>query len=165
MDAPFEGLVEQDPLTREIRPALAESWEISADLTKYTFTLRPDLKWSDGRPLVAGDFVRSYERTLNPLLAADYAYLFEIIAGTSAYAQGETSDFESVGVKAPDDRSLEIQLEHPVHYFLSLLTYPCWRPLPIDVIAAHDGLRRRGSRWTRAGSLVSSGAFQLTRWE
>jgi oligopeptide transport system substrate-binding protein len=165
MDALFEGLVEQDPLTREIRPALAESWEISADLTKYTFTLRPDLKWSDGRPLVAGDFVRSYERTLNPLLAADYAYLFEIIAGASAYAQGETSDFESVGVKAPDDRSLEIQLEHPVPYFLSLLTYPCWRPLPIDVIAAHDGLRRRGSRWTRAGNLVSSGAFQLTRWE
>lgn len=165
MDALFEGLVEQDPLTREIRPALAESWEISADLTKYTFTLRPDLKWSDGRPLVAGDFVRSYERTLNPLLAADYAYLFEIIAGASAYAQGETSDFESVGVKAPDDRSLEIQLEHPVPYFLSLLTYPCWRPLPIDVIAAHDGLRRRGSRWTRAGNLVSSGAFQLSRWE
>ncbi len=165
MDALFEGLVEQDPISREIRPALAESWEISADLTKYTFTLRSELKWSDGSPLVASDFVSSYERTLNPLLAADYAYLFEVIVGGSAYSRGETSDFETVGVKALDGQTLEIQLVYPVPYFLSLLTYPCWRPLPIDVIASHDGLRRRGSRWTRAGNLVSSGAFQLTRWE
>ncbi len=165
MDALFEGLVEQDPITREIRPALAESWEVSADLTKFTFKLRPGLKWSDGSPLVASDFVRSYERTLNPLLAADYAYLFEIIAGGSAYLRGDTTDFETVGAKALDSRTLEIQLAHPVPYFLSLMTYPCWRPLPIDVIASHDGLRRRGTGWTRAGNLVSSGAFQLTRWD
>lgn len=165
MDALFEGLVEQDPTSREIRPALATGWEISTDLLTYTFSLRPTAKWSNGRPLTADDFVRSYERALNPLLGCNYAYLFEVLDGGSAYLSGELTDFTEVGVKAVDTHTLEIRLAHPVPYFLSLLTYPCWRPLPIDVIEEYDGLRRPGSRWTRAGNLVSSGAFQLTRWD
>ena len=165
MDALFEGLVEQDPTTREILPAIATVWEVSTDLCTYTFSLRPTAKWSNGRPLTADDFVRSYERALNPLLGGNYAYLFEVLDGGSAYSRGELTDFTAVGVKAVDAHTLEIRLAHPVPYFLSLLTYPCWRPLPIDVIEEHDGLRRPGSRWTRAGNLVSSGPFQLTRWE
>ena len=165
MDAVFEGLVDQDPDTREILPALAESWEISSDGRTYTFRLRPNLQWSDGMSLTADDFVRSYERTINPALAGDYAYLFEVIAGAVPYNRGEHTDFARVGVKALDDQTLEIRLEHPVPYFLSLLTYPCWRPLPMHVVEAHDGLRKRGARWTREGNLVSSGAFVMTRWE
>lgn len=165
MDALFEGLVEQDPISREIRPALATNWEISEDRRTYTFSLRQEAKWSSGSPLTANDFVRSYERALNPLLGCDYGYLFEILEEGSAYLRGELTDFTAVGVKAIDSHTLEIRLAHPVPYFLSLLTYPCWRPLPMDLIEEHDGLRRRGSRWTRAGNLVSSGAFQLTRWE
>ncbi len=164
MDALYEGLVEQDPDTREIRPALAESWDIAPDNQSYTFRLRAGLTWSDGVALTANDFVRSYERTLNPQLAA-YAYLFEIIAGAGPYGSGEETDFAKVGVKALDDRTLEIRLEHPVPFFLSMLTYPCWRPLPMHVVEEHDGLRRRGSRWTREGNLVSSGPFVMTRWE
>lgn len=165
MDAIFEGLVEQDPDTREILPALAESWTISEDNQTYTFQLRPNLSWSDGRPLTASDFVRSYERTLNPLLAADYAYLFLIIEGAADYNSGTIDDFSKVGVTAVDDQTLEIRLEHPVPFFLSLLTYPCWRPLPIHIVEEHDGLRRRGARWTREGNLVSSGPYVMTRWE
>jgi len=165
MDALYAGLVEQDPDTREILPALAERWETSMDRLTYTFYLRDGLQWSDGVPLTAQDFVDSYERTLNPLLAADYAYLFEILAGGSDYNQGKLTDFSEVGVIAVDDRTLQIRLDHPVPYFLSLLTYPCWRPLPMHVVKAHDGLRRRGARWTREGNLVSSGPFVMTRWE
>lgn len=165
MDALFEGLVDQDPDTREILPALAESWQVSDDRRTYTFRLRPELTWSDGVPLTARDFVRSYERTLHPELAADYAYLFEIIDGATAYLRGEQADFANVGVQAIDDRTLQIRLKHPVPYFPTLLTYPCWRPLPMHVVEQHDGVRRRGARWTREGNLVSSGPFVLTRWE
>lgn len=165
MDALFEGLVEQDPMSREIRPALAASWEVSADMLTYTFRLRPEAKWSNGQAIVAADFVRSYERALNPLLACDYGYLFEILDGGAAYLRGELTDFTKVGASALDAKTLQIRLAHPVPYFLSLLTYPCWRPVPVDVIEEHGGLRRRGSVWTREGNLVSSGAFQLTRWE
>ncbi len=165
MDAIFEGLVEQNPDTREILPALAKKWEVSEDQQTYTFHLRAGLTWSDGVPLTASDFVRSYERTLHPELVADYAYLFEIIEGAAAYRQGGESDFAKVGVKALDERTLEIRLEHPVPYFLTLMTYPCWRPLPMHLVEEHDGLRRRGARWTREGNLVSSGPFVMTRWE
>ncbi len=165
MDALFAGLVDQDPDNREILPALAERWTISEDRQTYTFHLRSGLKWSDGVPLTASDFVRSYERTLNPLLAGDYAYLFLILEEAAAYNAGTETDFGTVGVSALDDRTLQIRLAHPVPYFLSLLTYPCWRPLPMHVVEAHDGVRRRGARWTREGNLVSSGPFVMTRWE
>ncbi len=165
MDALFEGLVDQDPRTREILPALAREWEVSANLRSYTFFLRPEAKWSNGNPLTAHDFVRTYERTLNPASGCDYAYLFEIIVEGSAYLREETFDFSSVGVRALSDHELRIELVHPVPYFLSLMTYPWWRPLPVDVLEEHGGLRKRGTRWTRAGNLVSSGPFALTRWE
>ncbi|GAB5559082.1 MAG: peptide ABC transporter substrate-binding protein [Synoicihabitans sp.] len=165
IDALFEGLVDQDPRTREILPALAERWEISEDRQAYTFYLRSEARWSNGSPLTARDFVRSYERALNPNLGSDYAYLFEIIKGGRAYLREGETDFNTVGVHAVSDHVLKIELEHPVPYFLTLMTYPCWRPLPIDVIEEHGGLHRRGSRWTRAGNLVSSGPFVLSRWE
>lgn len=165
MDALFEGLVEQDPVTREILPALATSWTVSEDQTRYTFRLQPDAKWSDGRPLVAEDFVRSYERALNPALGSDYAYLLKVIRKGADYLAGRNTNFSEVGVTAVSGGVLQIELEHPVPYFLTLLTYPCWRPLPMHVVEAHEGVRRRGTAWTRAGNLVSSGPFRLTRWE
>jgi oligopeptide transport system substrate-binding protein len=165
MDALYEGLVAQDAESREIMPALAESWEISEDRMTYVFRLRQGLEWSDGMALTAEDMVRSCERAMNPLLAADYAYLIEILENGRAYTSGELEDFAQVGVKALDTRTVEFRLEHPVPYFLSLMTYPCWRVLPMRVVEAHDGLRRRGGQWTRAGNLVSSGPFVMTRWE
>ena len=164
IDALFEGLVEEDPETRGPEPGIAERWTVSADGLVYQFWLREDAKWSDGKAIIAPDVVRSYERIMNPALASAYAYLFEVLDGGPAYIAGESTDFSKVGVTAVDDHLLEIRLRHPVPYFLSLLTYTCWRPLPIHVIEAHDGLRKRGSRWTREGNLVSSGAFQLTEW-
>lgn len=165
IDALFEGLVEEDPATRGPEPGIAERWTISDDGLRYQFFLRKDAKWSDGKAITAQDVVRSYERIMNPLLASEYAYLFEILAGGSDYVAGELTDFSKVGVTAINDHLLEIRLKHPVPYFLSLLTYTCWRPLPIHAIEAHDGLRRRGSRWAREGNLVSSGAFQLAEWK
>ncbi len=165
MDALFEGLVDIDPATGAPAPGLAAGWESTADGGTYTFHLRPGAKWSDGVPIEAGAIIRGYERILNPTLGAEYAYLFEIVAGATAYNRGETTDFSTVGFTAPDPHTLVIRLEHPVPYFLSLLTYPCWSPLPVHVIEQHGGLRRRGSAWTRPGNLASSGPFRLKTWE
>jgi len=164
IDALFEGLVEEDPDTRGPEPGIATRWTVSADGLVYRFWLREDAKWSDGKAIIAQDVVRSYERIMNPALASEYAYLFEVLENGPTYIAGELDDFSKVGVTALEDHLLEIRLRHPVPYFLSLLTYTCWRPLPIHVIEEHDGLRKRGSRWTREGNLVSSGAFQLTEW-
>ncbi|MCF3651031.1 peptide ABC transporter substrate-binding protein [Synoicihabitans lomoniglobus] len=164
IDALFEGLVSINPETRQPAPGVAERWEVSADGTVYTFHFWPGLKWSDGTALTAADFVRTYERIMNPALGSEYTYLFEILEGGPAYITGESTDFSTVGVIAHDARTLEIRLRHPVPYFLSLLTYTCWRPLPIHVIERFDGLRRRGTEWTREGNLVGNGSFRLKTW-
>ncbi len=164
IDALFEGLVEENPETRAAEPGIAESWSMSPDGRRYVFELRSSAKWSDGKPITADDVVRSYERIMNPQLGSEYAYLFEILEGGPAYIAGDSTDFGDVGVTALTDHQLEIRLRHPVPYFLSLLTYTCWRPLPVHAIEAFGGLRRRGSSWTREGNMVSSGPFQLTEW-
>ncbi len=164
MDALFEGLVSIDPVTREPAPGVAASWDVSADGRTYTFHLQENARWSDGVPLTAHDFVGSYERIMNPVLAGEYAYLFEIIENGPAYLSGALTDFDQVGVKAPDDHTLVIRLEHPVPYFLTLITYNCWGPLPLHVLDQFNGRRERVSAWTREGNIVGNGPFRLTRW-
>ncbi len=165
MDALFEGLLDIDPESRELAPGLAESWERSADGRTYTFHLRPGLKWSNGTPLEAAEIIRGYERILHPELAAEYAYLFEIVDGAAAYNRGETTDFSTVGFAAPDPATLVVRLAHPVPYFLDLMTYPAWYPVPANVIEAAGGLRRRGSGWTKPENLATSGPFRLKSWQ
>ncbi len=165
MDAVFEGLVDIEPDTGLPAPGMAQSWEMSEDGTVYTFHLRPGAKWSDGVPIEAAEIIRGYERILNPELGAEYAYLFAIVQGAQAYNRGETTDFATVGFEAPDPYTLVIRLEHPVPYFLSLMTYECWNPVPIHVIEKVGGLRMRGSGWTKPEHLAASGPFKLKSWQ
>ncbi len=81
----FEGLCVKDPRTLEALPGMAESWEISADGLTYDFKIRPDAKWTDGRPVTAYDFEYSWRRMLNPLTAAEYAYQLWYIEGAKQY--------------------------------------------------------------------------------
>src|SRR5262245_66062251 len=71
----FEGLLRKDPRTMRPAPGVAESWDISPDGKTYTFRLRNDARWSDGRPVTAQDFVYSWKRLLEPKLASEYAYI------------------------------------------------------------------------------------------
>src|SRR3954471_13893585 len=73
VSALFEGLVTEDPVDLHPTPGVATTWEVSPDLLKYTFHLRPDAKWSDGKPVTAQDFVASWQRALTPSLAAENA--------------------------------------------------------------------------------------------
>ncbi len=160
----FEGLVQKDPKTLEIIPASAESWEVSEDGTKYTFKIRDAAKWSDGAPLTAADYVYSYERALMPALGNQYAYSLFVIENAEAFYKGEIDDFSQVGVKALDEKTLEIQLKAPVPYFLKLLDHYSMFAVPKQAIEKHGAMDERGTKWTRAENFVGNGPFTIKEW-
>lgn len=161
----FEGLVDQDPHDLHPVPGVASSWNISADGLVYTFHLRPEARWSNGEPLTADDFVRSYQRMLSPALAAEYAYmLFNYVAGAKDYYEGKLTDFAQVGFKALDAHTLQIRLLHPTPFLLTTMTHEAWYPVPVATIARFGGIDRRGTAWTRPENFVGNGPFVLKEW-
>lgn len=117
----------------EVKEGIAEKWEISDDGLVYTFHLR-DAKWSDGEPIKAGDFVYSWRRLMDPKTAAPFAYIGEYIKNGRAVEKGEMKP-EELGVKAIDDKTLEVTLEHPTAYFLSMMGLSSlFAPLRQDIV-------------------------------
>ena len=165
MAALFEGLVAEDPKTLKPVPGVASSWRISADGRIYTFTLRPEALWSNGDPVTAADFVYSYRRMLSPGLAAEYAYMLYPLARAKAYNEGTLTDFSKVGVRALDEHTLELTLEHPIPYFLQLLNHYSWWPVHRGTIEKFGAIDTRDSPWTRPENFVGNGPFILVRWE
>lgn len=160
----MEGLVTPDPQTLKPLPGQAEGWEISEDGTIYTFRIRPTAKWSNGDPVTAHDFVRSYQRMLTPSLASEYSYQLHLLKNGKAYNNGELTDFSQVGAKALDERTLELTLDHATGYFLDVLHHQSWKPVHIPTVEKFGGLARKGSRWTRPENYVGNGPFILTEW-
>lgn len=153
----FEGLIAEGP-DASLIPGAAESWEISEDGTVYTFHLRPDGAWSNGDPVTAGDFVYAFRRGLDPATAADYAFILYPVLYAEQYVAGEITDPEEIGIRAIDDRTLEITLKAPTAYFLDMLTHHMAYPVNRGALEAHPG------DWTRPGNLVSNGAYMLADW-
>ncbi len=161
----FEGLVSENPKDLSPEPGVAEKWSISADGTVYTFNLRADAKWSDGTPIDATTFVRSYQRMLTPSLGAEYSYLLHFVKNAKAYNEGKIKDFSEVGFKAVDPRTLQVTLNSPTPFLLGILaSHYSWYPVPIHVIEKFGGMDRKGTAWTRPENLVSNGAFKLKEW-
>ena len=108
-------------------PAMAESWTISDDGLVWTFTLI-DATWSDGVPVTANDFVYALRRIQSPAIASQYSSLLYLIKNAKPLNEGRVEP-EELGVRAIDDKTLEITLEEPAPYFLGLLTHythsPC----------------------------------------
>jgi oligopeptide transport system substrate-binding protein len=161
----FEGLVVEDPVDLHPVPGVAERWDVSPDGTTYTFHLRADARWSNGELVTAQDFVASWRRMLTPSLAAENAGLLHVLRGAADFHRGTVTDFSSVGVAAPDPRTLRVTLERPTPYFLSLLTHAAWLPVPLATISAQGAPDQRGNSWTRPGRLVGNGAFTLKSWQ
>jgi oligopeptide transport system substrate-binding protein len=161
----LEGLVTEDPHGVRPQPGTAERWDISADLTVYTFHLRHDARWSNGDPVTAHDFVRSYRRALTPTLASEYAYMLYVMKGAEDFNNGKLTDFSQVGVKALDDFTLQVTLNAPTPYFLSLLNHYSWFPVHTPTIERCGPLYERGNRWTRPKTFVGNGAFILEEWK
>jgi oligopeptide transport system substrate-binding protein len=153
----FIGLVVDDAAGRP-RPGAAESWTTAKDGRQWVFKLREGLKWSDGRPLVAGDFVYAFQRLLAPQSGAPFASMFYPIAGAEVLHASKVGDQATLGVKAKNKRTLIFNLEKPTPHFLSLLSHPSAFPLRKDLI------ERGADSWTRPGRMVSNGAYILGEW-
>lgn len=164
LSALFEGLANLDYATMEPIPGAAASWTVSEDGTVYTFTLQPEGRWSNGDPVTAHDFHYAFHRMLTPALGSKYAYMLHCIKNARAFNEGESDDFDAVGVKVLDERTLEITLEAPTPYFLSMQIHFAWFPVHQKTIEAFGEMAQRGSAWTRAGNHVSNGPFKLKEW-
>ncbi|MHB2166161.1 peptide ABC transporter substrate-binding protein [Alsobacter sp. R-9] len=149
----YEGLVTYDA-KGNIVPGVAESWAANDDGTVYTFKLRPGVKWSNGDPLVAGDFVFSFRRLLDPATGAKYANILYTLKNAEKVNKGQAK-VEELGVKAVDDRTLEITLENPAPYFVAQLAHQTGLPL-------HPGsVQKHGKDFVKPENWVSNGAFTL----
>ena len=141
-----------------IVPGAAERWTVSDDGLVWTFSLRRDGRWSDGRPVTAGDFAYAFRRLLHPRTAASLAHFMHPIRNAATVNAGEAPP-ESLGVRALDGHTLRVELEAPFPFFAERLIYPTGYPLPAHVLEAV------GDRWTKPGSMVSNGAFALQDWQ
>ena len=144
----------------DVKPGIAESWDESEDGLTYTFHLRKDAKWSDGEPITAADFEYSWKRLVNPETASPYAFIGDCLKNGQAIEQGNM-DVEELGVKAVDDTTLEVTLEHPTSYFLSLIgSSGQYAPLRQDVVEKY------GSDFAATSEKnVYSGPFVMTSSE
>lgn len=152
----FEGLYNQDAEGNNV-PGVALSHEVSDDNMTYTFTLRDNAKWSDGTPVTAGDFVYAWQRAVDPELASPYSWYMELmsISNGAEIIAGDKAITE-LGVSAPNDTTLVVNLSQPLPYFDKMVSHATTFPSPKWVIEAS------GAEWTRPENIVSNGAYVLT---
>ncbi|MEZ4743078.1 MAG: peptide ABC transporter substrate-binding protein [Bdellovibrionota bacterium] len=159
LDSIFEGLVTLDPYTMEPVPGVAESWSLSKDGKTYTFKIRKDAKWSDGKPLTANDFVWSWKRALSPKIASEYAYQLYYLKDGESYNKGKATA-DKVGVSAKDKQTLVVTLESPTPFFLRLCAFRTLYPTPRHVVEKYPD-----QEWTKEEHIVSNGPFKLVEWK
>ncbi|WP_340673856.1 peptide ABC transporter substrate-binding protein [Brevibacillus agri] len=157
MDHLGEGLYTKD---KEGNPILGAAKEVklSDDKLKYTFILRDDAKWSNGEPVTAEDFAYTFMKHIDPATASTTAYLLYYIKGAEAYNKG-TGKAEDVGIKAVDEKTLEIELVAPTSYFDKMLATRYWHPI-------NKKLAEANPKWAAdAETYISNGAYKLVSWK
>ena len=156
-----DGLMQMDADGAAV-PACAESYEVSEDGTTYTFHIREDAVWSNGDPVTANDFVFAWQRAVDPANASEYSYMLSDIGQIVNAAEiiaGE-KDVSELGVTAVDDKTLEVQLNVPVSYFLSLMYFPTYYPVNQAFFESCGDTFATSPETT-----LSNGAFVLTSYE
>lgn len=152
----IDGLMQMDAEGAAVE-ALAEAYEVSEDGKTYTFTLR-DAKWSNGTPVTANDFVFAWRRICKN--AGEYAYMMDEIGnikGAAAIVAGDEDDTTTLGVTAPDDKTLVVELEVPVSFFPSLMYFPTFYPINEEFYTSLED----GTYGTSPDTFLSCGAFML----
>ncbi|MFP3123957.1 peptide ABC transporter substrate-binding protein [Ectobacillus funiculus] len=158
MNNVMEGLYRLDK-DQKPTPGVAESYTKSEDGKKYTFKLRKDAKWSNGDPVTANDFVFAWKRAVNPATAAEYAYIMFDIKNAKAINEGK-APVDSLGVKAVDGHTFEVELENPIPYFLELTSFATFYPQNEKFI------KQQGEQFgKKAETIVYNGPFVLTDWK
>ena len=160
-----EGLVITNPKGGPNLPGVAESWSISDDGKVYTFNLHPNAKWSNGEDVTAEDFVWSWMRILTPALGSQYPDMLYYVKNAAAYHMEEIDDFSEVGVKAINDKTLEVTLEQPYSFFIKLLSHYSTFAVHKDTVLTYGSIDDRNGEWTRPGNFVCNGPMQLKSWE
>ncbi|WIH88067.1 peptide ABC transporter substrate-binding protein [Brachyspira pilosicoli] len=152
----FEGLLTKD-INGKIVGGSSDKWEISEDKLKYTFHIREDAKWNDGKKLTADDFVYSYRRVVDPKTASPIAYLMYYIKNAKDINIGK-KQIDTLGVTAIDENTLTIELENPTLYFEDILASGgCY------VAVREDIINKYGDNWTwNPESYIGNGAYKMT---
>jgi oligopeptide transport system substrate-binding protein len=157
-EAPIVGLLQEglygfDPTSGKLMPVLASGVKKSKDLKEYTFTIRKDAKWSDGRNVTSQDFVDSWLRLLSPQSTSLYLYYLNDVEGARAFHLKEGLSSDSVGIRAPDEQTLIVKLVRPVPDWEKTPTF--WPFFPIR----KDAMEKFGDHFWRPGVLLSTGPF------
>lgn len=152
----FNGLYKYDE-EGKLAPDFAESYTMSEDGKTYTFTLKDGLKWSDGEPLDASDYVYSWNRLADPNTGASYSYLADVIA---------KNDDGTLNVSASEDgKTFTVVLASPCAYFLDLCAFPAFYAVPQHNVEAAEGAADNPGQWCVDAGFVTSGPFVLQEWK
>ncbi len=154
----YEGLMRLDPKTGEPVPGMAERYDISLDGKIYTFHLRTNLRWSTGEPMTADDVVYSWIRALKPATASDYAESLFYLKNAEDFNAGKITNASLVGVSAPDQQTVRVELNSPTPFFLDICA------LPVTYAVPRQTIEKYGDRWIMAKPLPSSGPYELDYW-
>lgn len=141
--------------------ALCESYEVSEDGTEYTFHIRKEANWMGGTPVTADDFVFAWQRLVAPEVASEYSFMMEVAAVKNAtpIICGEMDPSE-LGVHAIDEKTLQVELDHAVPFFLNLMTFPSFCPIN------QAYYEEKGTDYSLgAGNLLCCGPFYMSEWE
>jgi oligopeptide transport system substrate-binding protein len=149
----FEGLAALDP-DNNVQPALAQSWQVSANGLTVDFQLRPGIVYSDGTPIVAQDVVASWLRLLDPQHPSPLASLLDDVSGANDYLNGRTGA-AGVGLEAVGTDHVVVRLRRPASYFIAVTTSPALAVVPPSMFGAFNGD-------SLPGGLVVSGAYVPT---
>ena len=159
----FEGLVkwvDNGSGEAELAPGQAESWEktVNDDGTvTYAIKMRDGIKWSDGKDVTAGDFEYSWKRLADPATAADYCYMIDMVQGYAEVADG-SADKDTLGIKAVDDKNLEITLSYDCPYFEEIMAFPATFPVRQDIVEGNE-------EWTYSPeTYIGNGAYKMVEW-
>ena len=152
----FECLLAVDE-NGQLVPGQAETWDTSEDGLTWTFHLRDGLKWSDGSDLTANDFVYSWKRVCDPMVAAPYAET--VLSMVEGYDKAIEGDLDALQVVAQDDNTLVVTLNAPCSYFGSLAAFATLSPVQEATVTAN------GDAWaTSAETYISNGPFYVSEW-
>ncbi|PHM71182.1 ABC transporter substrate-binding protein [Xenorhabdus kozodoii] len=153
----FDGLIHVNQQGK-IEPRLAASWETHDNKT-WVFHLRKEIKWSDGSPITAHDVVFSWQRLIDPDTVSPYGSYLEnaSVVNANQVLTGKKK-MEELGVKALDDKTLEVRLDKPVGDFLQMLNHPVMFPI------SEKAIKKYGDKWTRPEVFVGSGPYKLSQW-
>ena len=154
----YEPLVDAYSPDGQIKGLAAESFTASADGLTYTFKLRPNLKWSDGKAVVAEEYRFAWLRQLDPVTASYTPDYFYAIVNGKEYNEGTEKDATKVGIQCPDERTIVVTLKEPAPYFLRYVGSQEYFPMRKDI------LQKFGDKWMEAGNFVGNGPYMLKEW-